>query len=152
MKGTRGHPSAGSGQAPRAPRAFAAQRRSGACAATERKPQYLGENEGRGDTLRSFGYAPFDSAQDRQDKLGSGQAPRAPRTFAAQRRSGAYLPVSVGLTPCHRLIGANAIAGLPSSLFTIVQSVPGCLGPDVQLQGHLEIGYSPLTILREVYV
>ncbi len=34
-------------------------------------------NEGRGDTLRSLGYA--------QDKLGSGQAPQAPQAFAAQR-------------------------------------------------------------------
>ncbi len=38
------------------------------------------EGEGRGDTLRSFDYA-----QDRQDKLCSGQAPRAPRAFAAKR-------------------------------------------------------------------
>ncbi len=43
------------------------------------------EGEGRGDTLRSFGSAPFDYAQGRQDKLCSGQAPRAPRAFAAKR-------------------------------------------------------------------
>ncbi len=37
------------------------------------------------DTLRPFGYAPFDVTQGRQDKLRSGQAPRAPRAFAGQR-------------------------------------------------------------------
>lgn len=45
------------------------------------------EGEGRGDTLRSFGSAPFDYAQGRQDKLCSGYAPRATRACAAHRQT-----------------------------------------------------------------